>query len=162
MDTEFNYAFAKVIPKDHPKYINFQNYTDKFGEGGNTLVVATQTSNFFQKDFFNDWYEMGNNLKQVDGIQAVLSVPHSYRLIKNEEEKKFEVQPLIEGKVEMAKEMDSIRQAFMDLPFYHGLVYNQQTNATLMALTFKQGKLSSDKRVELVEAVKQEGKKTVL
>jgi len=156
LDTEFDYAFAKVIPKDHPKYINFQEFKKKFGEGGNTLVVSTKTGDHFKKSFFNDWYQLGNELKEIEGVQEVLSVPHCYRLVKNQEEERFDIEPLLQGKVSSKAEMDSIRNLFMDLPFYHGLVYNKTTKATLMALTLNK-EVSTDKQVEMVETIKAKG-----
>jgi predicted RND superfamily exporter protein len=65
---EMSYEFSKAIPIDNPKYLEYQAFRQKFGEDGNLLVIGIQTSQLFDKDIFNDYIDLSNQLKGTQGI----------------------------------------------------------------------------------------------
>lgn len=52
-DVELTYSFAKVIPTDNPKYIDYLHFKDKFGEDGNVLVLGVLPENLFDYKFLS-------------------------------------------------------------------------------------------------------------
>ena len=47
---QMSYEFAKAIPVDQPKFLEYTAFKQKFGEDGNLLVVAFEKKDIFQLD----------------------------------------------------------------------------------------------------------------
>ena len=151
-DIKMTYDFARIIPSDNPKYIDYVEYKNTFGEDGNVMVLGVQSGELFNKDFFNDWYKLGNEITKIDGITGVLSVPHSF-IIEQDSVNQFQMSPLLNGPIKSNEQMDSVRERFLNLPFYRGLIYNPRTNATLMAITFNREQLDSKDRLGMTDSI---------
>src|SRR5205085_12202118 len=81
---ELSYEFARAIPTDHPKYKEYQEFRAKFGEEGNLLVIGIQTNSinqFFSEKIFNDYTKLQNDLKNINGVEDIISVPASVNLV---------------------------------------------------------------------------------
>ena len=44
---KLSYEFSKAIPTDNPKYVDYLNFKNKFGDDGNLLVVGITTKDLF-------------------------------------------------------------------------------------------------------------------
>src|SRR5687767_13484080 len=75
---ELSYQFAKAIPTNHPKYIEYEDYRKTFGEDGNLMVIATQPDDIFNLNFFQRLYDLSDSLKAINGVTGVLSISESY------------------------------------------------------------------------------------
>ncbi|MCC6385242.1 MAG: MMPL family transporter [Bacteroidia bacterium] len=149
-----SYEFAKSLPTDDPDYIAYEKFKKTFGEDGSVMVIGIKDSQFFTPDRFNEWYRLGKRIKEIDGIEAVISVAAVYNIHKNEDAKKFEIQPLVNKEVTSQQELDSIRSVINNLPFYNGFIINKETQATLMAVTFDKNKLNTRSRIGMVQEIK--------
>lgn len=147
------YDFARIIPLDNQKYIDYAKFKETFGDDGSMMVLGVQTSLAFHLDFFNDWYELGQTIEAIEGIDGVLSIAHAQNLVKDEDKKAFELRPLVSGKVATQEELDSIKQIFLNLPFYEGLIYNPATKASVMAITFNKEQLHTKERLGIVDTI---------
>ena len=147
------YSFPKILPATHPQFLQYNEFKATFGEDGNVMVIGLQTDRMFEQDVFNDWYALGNEVEAMEGIEGVLSIPHSFKVQKNKEEKKFDIVPLVAGKVTDKTIMDSLKTAFYEMPFYKGLIYNPETKASLMAIQFEQKLLDSKQRIDFVNRI---------
>ena len=59
----------------------------------------------------------------------MLSTDNLQELVKNNEKKEFELQPLIKKRLEKQSEIDSItNHLFNDLPFYEGLLFSKKNH----------------------------------
>ena len=152
VDIKMTYDFAKIVPSDNPKYKEYLNFRQLFGEDGNVMVLGISTPQLFSQKIFNDWYKLGNDIKKIDGINAILSVPHAY-VLQTDSLHQFNVAPLLKGPIASAAQMDSVEQQFKDLNFYQGLIYNPKTNATLMAVTFNREQLDSKDRLGMTDSI---------
>ncbi|RYZ48750.1 MAG: RND transporter, partial [Chitinophagaceae bacterium] len=72
---KLGYDFAKAIPTDNPKYLQFERFKKTFGDNGGMLVIAAQTDRFFDSSFFNGFTALQRDLKNVKGIEGILSAP---------------------------------------------------------------------------------------
>ncbi len=149
------YGISRIIPIDHPIYKDYVKFKQQFGQDGNVMVLGVQTSNIFQLDFFNRWYEFGNEIKNVEGIEDIISVAHVISITKDQEKKKFKIDPIFPGGLTTQHELDSLKDIFLSLPFYKGVIYNEETNASLMAITFNRKMLDSKKRIGIVNEIAQ-------
>ena len=114
---KLSYDFAKAIPTDNPKYIAYQQFKKKFGEDGNLLVVGIQTRDMFREDFFNDYSALHYDLKKVNGVDDVLSMPGAVNLVKNLETEKLDATPLFPQGRLTAQQIDSSREIFFQPSF---------------------------------------------
>ena len=143
---ELSYGFINAIPTDHPKYLAYQEFRNKFGEDGNLLVIGVQTDKFFDEKLFNDYLQLVNDLNNVPGVEDIISTPTAINLIKNQETEKLSTQHIFAQTKLTQQEIDSSKTVFLTLPFYRGLLYNPETNAWLLGIHINKELLVSKKR----------------
>ncbi len=153
---QLTYDFAKVVPKDDPDLQAYDKFKGMFGEDGNILVVGVESKDIFKKDFFNSWYDLTTKIEQINGIEKIVSLANIYTLVKNEELHKFDSVRLITGPLDSQAEVDSFKHTLEGLPFYKGLLYNPETNVTLLLITLRKDKLDSKERIPLVQSIEDE------
>ncbi len=153
-DIRLSYDFAKILPASDPDFIAYNDFKKTFGEDGSVMVLGTQDLNFFTKERYNQWYDLGEEIRNMKGIEAVVSVTRLYNVIKNENKSKFDVGLIHDGKCNSQAEVDSVKNVLDNLPFYNGFIYNPEAGAIVMAITFDNKELNSQSRIEIVKRIK--------
>ena len=148
-----SYDFARVLPIDDPTYDEYVTFKKRFGEDGNVMVIGFQDTRLFSQDVFNDWSNLNKEVKSINGIKDVLSISSLYNLYRNDSLNKFDFKPISPKSSYTQTELDSIKSLIYALPFYEGLVYNKETNATVMAITFDAKILNSADRIQIVKDI---------
>lgn len=151
---QLSYEFAKVLPTSDPAYIEYEQFTKTFGEDGNVMVIGLQDKNLFTLNKFRDWYRLSNSIQKISGIQNVLGVTQVYNLHRNDSLLQFDLLPVIAHEPQTQAEVDSIKEVIFNLPFYNNLLFNKETGAHLLAITFKKKDLDSKRRITIVEEIK--------
>ena len=151
---QLSYEFAKVLPTTDPAYIEYEQFTKLFGEDGNVMVIGIQDKNLFTFEKFRDWYRLSNNIQKISGIQNVLGITQVYNLERNDSLTKFDLKPVIAKEPQSQEEVDSIKNVIFNLPFYNNLLFNKETGAHLLAITFKKKDLDSKRRIAIVDEIK--------
>ncbi|PBQ33302.1 patched family protein [Sphingobacteriaceae bacterium] len=154
---ELSYEFAKILPDNDSTFIGYQNFKKQFGEDGNVMVMGFADKNLFQYEKFRDWHELSKAVKNIQGIKEVMSLPTIFKLVKNDSLEKFQMIPLVQNPITSQKEVDSLKAEILNMPFYEGFVYNKETGATLLMITFKKKDLDSKRRLTIVEEIKNLG-----
>ncbi len=152
-DVELSFAGSKILPLSDPEYVAYNKFKKKFGEDGTMMVLGLQTENIFQKDLYNGWSNLGDSIRQIDGIVNVLSVAHAFELKKDTVKRSFVLNPIHRSTVNSQEQCDSIRNVFLNLPFYDGLIYNKDSSSTLMAISFDSLTLNSKKRAGVLKEI---------
>jgi uncharacterized protein len=150
---ELSYEFSKAIPTDNLKYKAYQEFRKKFGEDGNLLVIGIQKDNFFQQAFFNNYAQLQKDIKKVKGVEDIIGVTSAVNLVKNEESEKLTAQIIFPQRPLSQQELDSLKNVFLNLPFYRGLLYNPETHAWLMGVRINKNILNSRKRTVAVDSI---------
>lgn len=150
---QMSYESADLLPKVDSAYLDYTRFRETFGQEGNIMVFAIQDSNFYELEKINDWIAMGNNIKTLKGVTALMSITHTFNLHKNIEAKKFEVRPIFPSHVQTKKELDSLAFIAENLPFYDGLLINKEKNTYGMMITVSAEVMNSPTRVQLVDEV---------
>lgn len=150
---KLSYDFARVLPNDDPAYVEYMSFKKKFGEDGNVMVIGFANNNLFEQKLFNDWSKLNREIKAIPGIKDVLSLNSLFNVTKNDSLSKFDFRAISPGSSYSKPELDSIKEVIYSLPFYDGLVYNKETGATLMAITFNSADLNSKHRLEMVKQI---------
>ena len=151
---KLSYEGAKILPASDSSYVDYSAFKKKFGEDGTVLVIGLQSDKIFSLPLFNDWYDLSNRIKSIDGIQEVVSISRSYNIILNDSLERLDVKPLMPEKPQSQEQLDSLKTTLLNLPFYEGLLFNKNTNATVMAITFDQDKLNTKGRIAIVNQIK--------
>ena len=84
-----SYEFAKAIPADNPKYLDYVAFRQKFGDDGNVLVIGVQSEKLFELNTFKTYLKLQEQLKKVQYVETVLSVPSAITLHKDEVSQKL-------------------------------------------------------------------------
>jgi hypothetical protein len=151
---QLSYEFAKILPDTDSTFIEYQNFKKKFGEDGNVMVMGFADKDLFQLEKFKDWTKLNNDLKNIQGVKAIMSLPTAFRLVKNDSLEKFEFVPLIQNPITTQAEVDSLKKLFLEMPFYEGIIYNKESGANLVAITFTKKDLDSKRRLDMVKEIK--------
>lgn len=124
---QLSYDFAKAIPIDNPKYKDYLSFKEKFGEDGNVITIGFINKDIFSQPFFSNLLEFHYGMKDLDGVEDVISVATAITLLKNDSTEKLIPTQIFPRKVNTQQELDSLRNVFLSLPFYRGLMYNPET-----------------------------------
>ena len=151
---EMSYEYASLLPKKDQAYKDYQQFVEVFGEEGNLIIIGIRDSAFFQLNKFKAWRNFGHKLSEVEGVEDVLSVSNTYNLEKNTEERTFEIEPVFPDTITSQTQLDSLVEEFKTLPFYHKLVYNEETNTYLLAITVNKDKMMTKEREQMIKAIR--------
>lgn len=150
---QMSYESADLLPKTDSAYQEYTRFREIFGQEGNVMVFAIQDSAFYELNKINDWIRMGNDIKALKGVNALMSITHTFNLHKNTNLKKFEVAPIFPEYITSQKELDSLAFIAENLPFYDGTLINKEKNTYGMMITVSAEVMNSPARVKLVDDV---------
>ena len=153
MQVKLSYDFARAIPTDHPKYKAYQNFRSTYGEDGNLLVIGIESKEFFQTSVFNDYNQLIHDIRKINGVEDILSVPTSVNLLKDSATERLKAVPIFTNALLTQQQLDSNSAAFLNLPFYRNLLYNPESAAWLAGIRINKEIMSSKGRVKLVNDI---------
>jgi hypothetical protein len=156
---QMDYSFARFIPHNHPKNVEYRTFREMFGEDGSLMFLAVENNPLFELDFYNSWYTLGEKIKEVDGVDDVVSIAHTYYLEKNTAEKKFELKKLYDGLVPSQQFLDSIAGVIYNMPFYEGILFKKNDDVTMLVVHINESKIESKKRISIVNDIENLAKK---
>ena len=154
LDVQLSYELAKMLPAHDTTSIEYENFKKIFGEDGGVFFIAVHDDELFTLKKFNSFYDLTYKIKNIDGVEEIVSITKLYQLVKNDSLKNFDFKKVIEEKPKTQKELDSLKNVIYSLPFYDKLLYNKATNVYLMAITLNKEKLNTKSREYLVHKLK--------
>lgn len=173
-DLRLQYTFGGLLPDSDSTALEYAKFRDHFGTEGNVLLIGTDASRLQSAENFQAWYELAESIRTFDVqadtladgitnpvflpiIDSVFSITHAYTIDKDIVNKRFKLRPVLApgamrvgGSVGQAL-VDSVHDVVMALPFYEGLLYTKETDATLMTIFLDSELFNSEKRGSLVE-----------
>lgn len=150
---KLSYAGSKILPLTDSVFVKYNAFKQKFGEDGSIVVIGVKSDKIFQKETYNKWAQLSNELQKLNGVKGVLSIGKLFELQKDTVNQKFTVKSLPGATIGSDAAMDSLKNKIDLLPFYDGLLLNKKTNATLMAITFDQKILNSAARNPILKEI---------
>jgi uncharacterized protein len=152
-EVEMTYDFVKVVPDNDTSMLEFKKFKSTFGEDGNILVIGLKDKSVYQLKNFQAFQKLATDLSHVEGINEVISLPTIKRLTKDTVEKRFIPKLLFEKIPSTQKELDSLLKKGSELKFYEGILVNEKTKATLIAVAMERSYLNSSRRTDVVENI---------
>lgn len=151
---ELSYEFAKILPDNDSTFIEYQNFRKQFGEDGNVMVMGFEDKDLYQFEKFRDLQKLSKDLKSIQGIKDIMSVTTIVKVVKNDSLEKMEVVPVIQQTITSQAETDSLKKEIFNLPGYDGLIYNKESGAYSIVITFNKKDLDSKRRLDIVEEIR--------
>lgn len=153
---KLSYELPQMLPENNPTLKAYEEFKAEFGQDGAVMFAGAINPDIFQLDKFNALYDLSHRLKQIDGVDGVVSVAQIYTLVKNTKEKKFDFKAVVNRRPESQHELDSLKTIIFSLPFYDGLLYNKEANVYLIMITLDKNILNTKERVPLIYSIKNE------
>jgi len=152
---EMSYEYASLLPQKDQAFKDYKKFTDIFGEEGNLIMIGIQDPHFFELDHFDRWSKFAGKLSELEGVEDLLSVNNAYDLYRNQEERKYQINPVFPSDIESQEQLDSLVDRFYNLPFYRDVLYNSDENVYLLAITVNKDKMHSRDRENLIESIQE-------
>ena len=148
-----SYKHGGLLPRTDSAYIDNERFREVFGEDGNVMVVGVQGEKFYTPKAFAAWGTLGEDLKQLDGVDSVFSEAHMFTLLRDDSLMRFRVVPLVKTLPRNTAEMDTLMARVRALPFYRDLLYNADTKASLMMVFVDPAKFNSEERGDMIDRI---------
>lgn len=139
-----------MLPKKSPAQSNYLKFKEIFGEDGGSLIIAIQSDSLYTEKNFLKWKELGDSLKKFSGILSVISEAELVSIKNNVELGKFEADPIFEDYSFAAKSIEDIKKEIRNVPLFEGLLYNDNSNVSLMMIGIDESFLSDQKKSKVV------------
>lgn len=149
---KFQFSLPKLLPASDSTLVAYEAFKDRFrSEASSMYVIGIKRNPLADLELFNAWYQLGRDLIETDGVDTTVSLANIFTLVKDTTEKKFKVTPVVTRQLVSEEELDSVENIIRSLPFYRNLLYNDSTNASLMAISIDTKIFNSTKRDALLE-----------
>ncbi len=154
-DVKLTYEYFQMLPKNNKTLINYNEFKQRFGEDGSVLVIGTDDKDLLDIENFNKWYDLTNDINNINGVDTVLSIARVYNLTISPDETKLILKSIINNKPSSQHELDSLMDIIYSLPFYEDLLIINKDSAfsTLMAITLNANVVNTKKRIQLVDEI---------
>ena len=155
-----SYKFGGVLPDDDSTYVEYQKFITEFSEDGNVLAIGYRDPRIWELEKFIEWRKLITDLRalqvDVDGVMynmvdSIFSTGYCYNLEKDTVEQRFKFNLLIPEDPKTQEELNDIRERLYILPFYKGLLYNENTDAGLMMVFVNTNLFNSENRGDAIE-----------
>jgi len=143
---ELENKYGLALPKDSETNQNYEAFKKRFGEDGNTMVIAIQTDSLFTKKNFKLWKELGDSILGMDGVEGRESEATLYCLQNDTVNERF----ILDKIYDEQKSIDSIKNQIRSNPAFNDLLFNRKSNVSLMMIRINNEVLKDKKKWSLV------------
>lgn len=150
-----SYQHGGLLPRTDSAYLDYEHFQKQFGSDGNVMVIGVQGERFYTPKAFTAWNVLGQDLKEVEGVDSVFSEAHMYALLRDDSLMRFRLEPVMKEPPRTTAEMDTLMARVHALPFYRDLLYNERTKTSLMMVFVDPEKFNSEDRGDMIERILQ-------
>ncbi len=147
----FTYTEANLLPDDHDVNIRYNDFLKTFGEEGNLIILGVKDSTFFTVEKLNAWNKLSDDFKQFKEVETVVSIKDLQKLIKDNVNEKFILQPFIKDSVSSLKQIEELQdELFNKYPFYDNFLFNKDTKTIRTAIYLKKDIVNTSARKDFI------------
>ena len=88
---ELENKYGIALPKDSETFQDYELFKKRFGEDGNTMVIAIQTNSLYTKQNFKRWKELGDSILKMQGVRSRQSEATLYQFKNDTTKEKFDL-----------------------------------------------------------------------
>ena len=135
---KFSNTEANLLPDNHEVNLEYLDFTDKFGEEGNLIVIGVKDSLLFTTENLNAWNNLSKVLKDTNFVESVIAIGDLQKLKKDKKKQQFYLEPFIKDTIKSDIELISIKkELFEKYPFYDEFLFNTKTKSVRTAIHLK-------------------------
>ena len=151
---KFSNTEANLLPDNHEVNLQYLDFTDKFGEEGNLIVIGVKDSLLFTPKNLNAWNELSKVLKDTNFIESVIAIGDLQKLKKDKKRQQFYLEPFINDTIKSDLELISLKkELFEKYPFYDEFLFNTETQSVRTAIHLKKSIVNEPAREEYINTV---------
>ncbi len=150
---QMSYEMAQMLPESDPVFEQYNDFRETFGEDGNVVFLGVQDERIFLLDNFNAWQDIMENLRNIEGVNDVISLSNIPQIIRDDEARKFDFKPVFPGAPQAQSELDSLIKKVFQLRFYENLLFNPETQAVITIVSLDRAVLNTKDRVGLINDI---------
>lgn len=148
---KMGHSAAATLPDTDTTMVVYHQFLEKYGKDGNSIFIGMCDDSLFTLNHFQDYYDLNGIIREIPGVTECLSVSRVYNIVKNDSIKKFELVQVVQRRPETQAEVDSIKEVIMSLAIYDKLLFNTETNFTMMLITLDEAHTNTTIRKELTD-----------
>ena len=149
---DITYQMAKILPSDHKVYLDNQDFISEFGESQNTMVIAVQDDDFYTLNHLKEWSELTDSISILEGVNNVISITNLSILSTDSLKKKFLVEKWYNSDY-TELELENAVKVFKEQKIYDGMLFNDESNASIMLIPIKKEVLEGPQRTDLIDKI---------
>ncbi|MBD0833523.1 efflux RND transporter permease subunit [Aestuariibaculum sediminum] len=147
----FTYTEANLLPDDHEVNIKYNEFLKIFGEEGNLIILGVKDSTLLTVEKLNAWNKLAQDFKKFDEVETVVSIKDLQKLVKDNKNEKFVLQPFIKDSIHSTKEIKALEyELFNKYPFYDNFLFNKNTQTVRTAIYMKKDIVNTAARKDFV------------
>ena len=151
---KFSNTEANLLPDNHEVNLQYLEFTDKFGEEGNLIVIGVKDSLLFTPKNLNAWNKLSKVLKDTNFIESVIAIGDLQKLKKDKKRQQFYLEPFIKDTIKSDLELISLKkELFEKYPFYDEFLFNTETKSVRTAIHLKKSIVNEPAREEYINTV---------
>jgi uncharacterized protein len=154
---EMSYDFRGAVPANDPEQIFFTQFKEQFGEDGGIVAVGLKDSAIFDYKNFEKLRVFCYAVKQIPGVNDVISLPQIKMMVKDTARKQFNLVDIFPGKVKSQHELDSLLEEAKKQRFYIGQIVNEENGAIAVLISINKDYLNSSRRMDVTNEIIKRG-----
>jgi predicted RND superfamily exporter protein len=154
---QMSYDINRTVPANDPDMMMLEKFRAQFGEDGNIIAVGIKDSSIYEQKNFEAYRVLCRNLKQISGVNEVISLPMMKIILKDAVNSRFYLANIFPEKIRSAKEFDSLLTTALNQKIYQGQLVNIDNGATMAIVSVNKDVMNSALREELTASLLKEG-----
>jgi len=156
-NVEMSYDFRGTVPANDPEQLFFTAFKEQFGEDGGIVAIGLKDSSIYEYKNFEKLREFCVSVKQIPGVNDVISLPQIKMMEKDTARKQFKLIDIFPGKVKSQRELDSLLKEAEKQKFYLGQIVNQENGAIAILISINKEYLNSSRRIDVTNEIIKRG-----
>ena len=152
-EAKLSYSMAKLLPNDHQVSVDYNDFLNKYGSQ-NVLVIAVEDSLMTTLSHLKKWDKVSESIKNINGIEQIISFSNLPILQKDADEKKFTVKKWFSEDIQTEEEFQKALAIYQSQPFFKGLISSEDNKVTTFLITLDEEMIRSSKREILIFSIK--------
>ena len=152
-EAKLSYSMAKLLPNDHQVSVDYNDFLNKYGSQ-NVLVIAVEDSLITTLSHLKKWDKVSESIKNINGIEQIISFSNLPILQKDADEKKFTVKKWFSEDIQTEEEFQKALAIYQSQPFFKGLINSEDNKVTTLLITLDEEMIRSSKREILISSIK--------
>ncbi len=147
----FTHTEANLLPDDHEVNITYNDFLKVFGEEGNLVVLGVKDTTLFTVQKLNAWNALSDSFRDAPEVETVISVKDLQKLVKDQENEKFALEPFIKDSVSSIQQIEKLQdQLFNQYPFYDNFLFNKETKTVRTAIYLNKDIVNTPARKDFI------------